>query len=73
MIRTQIYFPDDLHKELILLAKFKGVNFSTVVRAGAKEIIKKRKNMRSDKWKDFVGALTYGPKDLSNHINDIYK
>lgn len=73
MIRTQVYIPDDLHREAVLLAKREGVNFSTIVREGIAEVVKKKKVKRNKEWgKEFFGALKYGPKDLSTRINDIY-
>lgn len=69
-----MYIPDDLHRDLMLLAKQEGVNFSGLIREGAEEVKKKRmKRFKVDDWRDFVGALKYGPKDLSTRINDIYK
>lgn len=75
MIRTQVYIPEDLHQELTLLAKQEGVNFSKLIREGAEEVVKRKKSKRNKKglWKEFAGALKYGPKDLSTRVNDIYK
>lgn len=75
MIRTQVYIPDDLHGDLMLLARQEGVNFSSLVRDGVREVIKKKKAARGKGvlWKHFAGALKYGPKDLSTRVNDIYK
>ncbi|OGG21442.1 hypothetical protein A3D03_02950 [Candidatus Gottesmanbacteria bacterium RIFCSPHIGHO2_02_FULL_40_13] len=74
MIRTQVYLPEDIHRDLMLLAKKEGTNFSTLIREGARTIIKKKTTSRKkDFGKGFFGALKYGPKDLSVRINDIYK
>ncbi len=74
MIRTQVYLPEDIHRDLILLAKKEGTNFSSLIREGAKVIIKKKTAVKKkDFGKGFFGALKYGPKDLSLRINDIYK
>ena len=75
MIRTQVYIPDDLHRELMLLVKTSGLNFSQLIREGAEGVVKKKKAKRVRKglWKEFAGALKYGPKDLSSRVNDIYK
>jgi len=74
MIRTQVYLPEDLHRELMLLAKREGTNFSSLIREGATEVVKKKNVKRSKDWgKEFFGALKYGPKDLSTKINDIYR
>ncbi|KKU56650.1 hypothetical protein A3H89_00340 [Candidatus Amesbacteria bacterium RIFCSPLOWO2_02_FULL_48_11] len=75
MIRTQVYLPEEVHRDLKLLAKTERVRFSELVREGAEEVMKKRKARRqgSGMWREFVGALKYGPKDLSTRINEIYK
>lgn len=74
MIRTQVYIPEDLHRELMLIAKQEKVNFSSLIREGVKEVIKKKnkpskKNLKN--WgKGFIGAgSTKGPKDLSSKID----
>lgn len=71
MIRTQVYIPDDLHRELMLLAKREGTNFSTLIREGASEVVKKKKAKQSGSWgKGFFGAGgTKGPKNLSSKID----
>ena len=74
MIRTQVYLPEELHAELMLLARQEKVNFSKLIREGAEEVKKKRaKRFKIGDWKDYVAALKYGPKDLSTRVNDIYK
>ena len=68
MIRTQVYIPEDLHRDLMLLAKQEGVNFSKLIREGAEEVKKKRINKKN--WKSFIGAGGKGgPKDLSSKID----
>jgi len=72
MIRTQIYLPDELHNELKFLANKEGVNYSSLVREGVREILKKkkRKSKNLNSWKVFVGAGgRKGPKDLSAKID----
>lgn len=74
MIRTQVYLPEDIHRDLMLLAKRDGTNFSSLIREGARVIIKKKTTRnKKDFGKGFFGALKYGPKNLSTRINDIYK
>lgn len=74
MIRTQVYIPDDLYRDLKLLSKSEGINFSTLIREAAKIIIKKKATRKKKGFgKGFFGALKYGPKDLSTRIDDIYK
>lgn len=74
MIRTQVYLPEELHQELKFLAKSEKINFSTLIREGAAEIIKKKntKNLMKDEdWgKGFIGAGTKGgPKDIASKID----
>ncbi|KKU02863.1 MAG: CopG-like protein domain-containing protein DNA-binding protein [Candidatus Amesbacteria bacterium GW2011_GWB1_47_26] len=71
MIRTQVYIPDDLHRDLMLLAKTSGLNFSQLIREGAEEVKKKRaKTQKKRDWKKFIGAGGRGgPKDLSSKID----
>jgi len=74
MIRTQVYFPDDVYEDLRLISRTHKVNMSQLIREGAKKVIKDRTKLaKSDDWKEFAGALKTGPKDLSKRINDIYK
>ena len=71
MIRTQVYIPDDLHWDLKLLAKTEGVNYSTLIREGVREIIRKKRTRRIKKWGEgFFGAGGgKGPKNLSSKID----
>lgn len=74
MIRTQIYLPDDIYEDLRLISRASKLNFSQLIREGAKKEIKARTTQISrDDWRQFAGALKTGPKDLSLKINDIYK
>ena len=70
-----MYIPDEIHRDLMLLARQEGTNFSSLIRKGAEEIIRKKRTVEKKKglWKNFAGALKYGPKDLSTRVNDIYK
>jgi len=43
MIRTQIYFPEDLHKKLKRLADKQGVSLAEVLRVAAQELIENQK------------------------------
>lgn len=73
MIRTQVYLPEDLYRELKLQARLRDVNFSTLIREGAKRVIRAKRPKKKELFEHLIGALKYGPKDLSNHIDDIYK
>ncbi|OGM24556.1 hypothetical protein A3D00_00775 [Candidatus Woesebacteria bacterium RIFCSPHIGHO2_02_FULL_38_9] len=72
MIRTQIYIPDDLYKELKILSNITNTNFSSLIREGAKLVVKNRSRTRKkfNPWKDFIGKGLKGkPKDLSEKID----
>lgn len=71
MVRTQIYLPEELHRDLKLLANTEGVNFSSLIREGAEEVIKKKKKSSRTDWRRFVGAgKTGGVK--TNAVKDIH-
>ena len=75
MIRTQVYLPEELHRELKLLAVARGVNYSTLIRTGATRVLKddqaKKKN---DDWKSFIGAGGRGKKvNGVRAIHDYYR
>ena len=69
MIRTQVYIPEDLHRDLMLLAKQEGTNFSTLIREGVKEVVKKKKSAKKGDWRKFVGAVKGGPRDVASKID----
>lgn len=72
MIRTQVYFPDDLYRDIKLLAQMERVNTSQIIRAGADEYVKKKTKQKaaSDEWKSFIGAGGKGgPKDVASRID----
>ena len=74
MIRTQVYLPDEIHNDLMLVAEAQQVTVSHLIRQGALKIIKeKMKPNRKGEWREFVGAWKGGAKDVSSKINDIYK
>lgn len=57
MIRTQVYLPEDLHIDLKLLAKQGKTNYSSLIREGVKEVIKKkRKQIKKNAWKSLMGS-----------------
>ncbi|OGC97472.1 hypothetical protein A2634_02195 [Candidatus Amesbacteria bacterium RIFCSPHIGHO2_01_FULL_48_32] len=68
MIRTQVYIPEDLHRDLMLLAKREGTNFSSLIRKGAEEVVRKKKAKKKD-WRKFVGLIKGGPRDVSSKID----
>jgi hypothetical protein len=72
MIRTQVYLPNDLHRELKLLAHTRNTNFSQLIREGASLVVKKKVKSKKkfDPWKDFIGkGKKGGPKNLSGKID----
>lgn len=76
MIRTQIYMPEEMHRDLKLMASARGVNYSTLIRKGAAQVLKddqdKKKN--NDAWKSFIGAGGKGKKvDGVRVIHDYYR
>ena len=46
MMRTQIYLPEDLHRELSLLAKQEKKSLSDLIREGAKHVVKEKEKLR---------------------------
>lgn len=71
MIRTQVYIPEDIHRDLMLLANQTKLNFSELIRQGAREVIKKESRVKPKRdWRKFVGAGGKGgPKDLASRID----
>lgn len=75
MIRTQVYLPEELYREAKIQAHIQKTNVSTLIRKGLEHVVGRGKSRPkpTQAGKGFFGALTYGPKDLSTRINDIYK
>ena len=72
MIRTQVYIPDDLHAELMGLARREGVKYSHLIREGVREVIKKEKKVvaKGKRFGEgFIGATDKGSTDLSKNID----
>lgn len=71
MIRTQVYLPEDLYRDLKLLSATSGMNFSELIREGAKVVVEKKTTRKKKGFgKGFFGAGgTKGPKDLSSRID----
>ena len=71
MIRTQVYLPEEIHRDLMLLSKREGMNFSALIREGAKAIIKRKTaKKKKDFGKGFFGA--YKGKVKTNALQDIH-
>ena len=75
MIRTQVYLPDDLYRELKLLAASGKDKFSDLIREGVKDVVKKRKRRvkKFDPWKDFIGAIKGVRTNAVKDIDDYYE
>ncbi len=74
MIRTQIYLPQDLHQELLSLARIKKTTLSELLRLGAKKVINEKKQ-KDESWKIMEKLANYnlsGPKDLSKNHTKYY-
>lgn len=72
MIRTQVYLPEDIYKDLKLLSATSGMNFSELIREGVSAVVKRRKIKRTKNWgKDFFGA--YKGKVKTNAVQDIHE
>lgn len=73
MIRTQVYLPDDLHRELKLLAQRTGRNFSSLIREGAKKIIESEENNDRDLTKFIGQAKTKTRTNSTKAIKEYYE
>lgn len=74
MIRKQIYIPEDLDRDLMLLANLEGVNYSKLIREGAEEIIRKKRSKKIKEWgKGVVGSIRLKEKtDSVEVVRDYY-
>ncbi len=75
MLRTQIYLPEDLHRDLTLLAKREGRTISQLIREGATQVLeKKKKSAKKKDWRKFVGSGRTNIKTNAVKIfHDYYK
>lgn len=74
MVRTQIYLPEDLHKELLLAAARDNTTLSELIRSGARKVLlEKRKKDKSGEVLASIANLHFkGPKDLSKNHTKYY-
>jgi len=72
MIRTQIYLPEDLYRQLKLLANAKNTNLSTLIRQGAQKIINQHNKDTNPKvdFAKFIGQAKTNKK--TNAVKDIH-
>lgn len=72
MIRTQVYLPDDLYKDMLLASKTFGVKTSDLFRAGLKKEIDHRmkKHKKTTAFANIVGkGKGKGPKDVATNLD----
>ena len=73
MIRTQVYIPDELHKESKLYAELLNKSISEFMREGLSMSIEKIKRERVNPLGCMVGRFqAKGDKDAALNHNDIY-
>ena len=74
MIRTQIYLPEELHRNLLLIARSERLTLSELIRKGAKKVIreKTRKDESAEVMKKLANFKLSGPKDLSTKHDEYY-
>lgn len=77
MIRTQVYLPDDLYREMRLVSMADNVKTSDLFRNGLRTEIKRRLNKRKRKPFPLMNMIAKGgsggPKDLAiNHDYYLY-
>lgn len=73
MIRTQIYIPEDEHKELLTVARKTGQPMAAIIRSFIKHGLKEEKTVDRS-GKDVLKRLltigaTGGPKDVSVNLD----
>ena len=71
MIRTQVYIPDKLHKQLLLIAGHKKTTLSELIRKGAKKVIREEAGKdNSYSWLDsIIGMAKSNSKNTSKKID----
>lgn len=76
LVRTQVYLPQEVYRQLKEVAKVKGVKTAELVREGVRMVLKKevKKIKTKGNWQDFVGAVRLGKKfDGVELVKDIYR
>jgi len=69
MIRTQVYLPEELHRDLKLLANSRRQNFSSLIREGVEKVVKEKFKSKNKYWRKFAGAIKGGPRDVASKID----
>lgn len=69
MKRTQIYLPEELHRELLMIATQEKKTLSEIIRRGAQRIIRAKERRASDWLEAITGMVKKGPRDLSRKID----
>lgn len=80
MQRTQIYFPEDLHKDLKIEAAMYKVSLSEYIRMILEEKLYNKTNRRKKPAKKKVNlsilaenAVNLGPRDLARNFDDYFE
>ena len=73
MIRTQVYIPDDLYKDMLLVSNTYKIKTSDLFREGLKTVIKKKLAVKKNKpypLSNMIGAGGHGgPTDLAINLD----
>jgi len=80
MQRTQIYFPEELHKDLKVEAVINKISLSAYIRMILEEKLYNKKNKRKKPAKKKVNlsilaenAIDLGPRDLARNFDDYFE
>jgi hypothetical protein len=76
MIRTQVYIPYDVYRDLQLLSASTKKNISQLIREGARELIMmeaKKRVQEIDPWENFIGAIKGVKTNAVKDIHDYYE
>lgn len=73
MIRTQVYIPDDLYKDMLLVSKSYNIKTSDLFREGLKTVVKKKLSAKKNQPYPFANMIGKGgkggPKDLATNLD----
>lgn len=75
MIRTQVYIPEDMYRELTLLARKKEKNVSELLRDGLAVVIKREKKRKGKGLDALIGMYkgsikTHAVKDIHEYYRN---
>ena len=66
-VRTQIYLPRRLHRELRRAARARGVSMAQLLREAAEEALRRTRPRARDPLGDLIGVIRDAPPDLAEH------